>query len=60
MPLTALLAPLWATANRCGRVMDARFFVYEADRLTPAARDTAAGYALVPERWSSATTPTED
>ncbi|WP_042249768.1 NAD(P)H-dependent oxidoreductase [Paracoccus sp. PAMC 22219] len=60
MPLTDLLAPLWATANRCGLVMDAPFFLYEADRLTPAERDAAAGdYATALERWISATTPAE-
>lgn len=60
MPLTEILAPLWVTANRCGLVMDAPFFLYEADRLTPAARDAAAAdYTAKLERWISATTPAE-
>lgn len=56
MPLRDLLAPLWATANRCGLVMAEPFLLYEADELTPAERDVAAAdYVGALECWIDST-----
>ena len=54
-----LLAPLRATAHRCGLPWSDPFIVYEADRLLPEALEAAAtDYAATLERWIAATATT--
>lgn len=51
-PMIELLAPLRATAHRCGLVWSDPFVVYEADKLEPEALEAAAArYAARLERW---------
>jgi putative NADPH-quinone reductase len=51
-PMIELLAPLRATAHRCGLTWADPFIVYRADKLDPEALDaTAADYAATLERW---------
>ena len=55
-PMIDLLAPLRATAHRCGLVWATPFIVYEADKLEPVALDAAAeGYAAALQSWIAAT-----
>ncbi len=52
-PLTELLRPLQATANRCGLVWTAPFLVFKADRLSDVEREaTCAKYANRLRNWS--------
>ncbi len=53
--IDALLAPLRATAHRCGLGWSEPFVVYEADKLEPPMlQAAAAGYAATLEAWISA------
>lgn len=53
LPLADLLAPWRATANRCGLAWAQPFFVYEADKMGPAALGLAAQrYAQRLRRWT--------
>jgi putative NADPH-quinone reductase len=55
-PMIELLAPLRATAHRCGLGWTAPFVLYEADKLEPGALElAAAGYAATLEHWIAAT-----
>ncbi|WHS31730.1 MULTISPECIES: NAD(P)H-dependent oxidoreductase [Brucella/Ochrobactrum group] len=55
-PMNDLMAPLRATANRCGLEWAEPFFVYVADKLAPDALESAASrYVQVLERWIDAT-----
>ena len=55
-PMIDLLAPLRATAHRCGLVWTTPFILYEADRLTPEALDNAAAnYRGALESWIATT-----
>lgn len=52
MPVADLLAPLRATAHRCGLVWADPFVLYRADKLSPAETETAAqDYAAHLARW---------
>lgn len=54
-PMIELLAPLRATAHRCGLGWTSPFILYQADRLEPAALKAAAiDYATTLERWIEA------
>ncbi|MTH36519.1 hypothetical protein GL279_18185 [Paracoccus limosus] len=51
-PIIDLLAPLRATAHRCGLAWAKPFILYEADKLAPEALEAAgADYATVLEGW---------
>jgi len=55
-PLEHLLAPLQATAHRCGLVWSAPFLLYRADKLDDAERAAAAdAYCAHLSRWIAAT-----
>ncbi|WP_136066622.1 NAD(P)H-dependent oxidoreductase [Modicisalibacter radicis] len=55
--MNALLAPLQATAHRCGLPWAEPFVLYQADKLAPEALDAAAAeYVAVLERWSVSNT----
>jgi glutathione-regulated potassium-efflux system ancillary protein KefG len=55
-PMIELLAPLRATAHRCGLVWADPFVLYQADKLAPEAlENAAAGYAAALEAWIAAT-----
>ncbi len=55
-PMIALMAPLRATAHRCGLGWSDPFIVYEADKLTPEALAAAASsYAAALDNWIAAT-----
>lgn len=55
-PMIELLAPLRATAHRCGLGWATPFIVYEADRLAPEALDKAAAdYEAALAGWIAAT-----
>ena len=55
-PMIELLAPLRATAHRCGLPWSEPFILYQADKLSPEAlEDAAAGYVAVLNRWIAAT-----
>lgn len=55
-PMIDLLAPLRATAHRCGLIWADPFLLYEADRQErPALEAAAADYAVTLERWIAAT-----
>lgn len=52
MPMADLLAPLRATAHRCGLIWGEPFLLYRADQLSPEELDSAAaGYAEALSRW---------
>lgn len=54
-PIADLLAPLRATAHRCGLVWTDPFVVYEADKLVPEALEAAAArYAVALEAFIGA------
>ncbi len=58
-PMIELMAPLCATAHRCGLCWSDPFIVYEADKLTPEALAAAAtSYAGALESWIAATPAT--
>lgn len=55
-PMIELLAPLRATAHRCGLVWADPFVLYQADKLAPEALEAAvAHYAAALEGWIAAT-----
>lgn len=55
MPMADLLAPLRATAHRCGLVWGEPFLVYRADKLSADELEAAAaGYAAALMRWIDA------
>jgi len=55
-PMIELLAPLRATAHRCGLPWSEPFILYQADKLSPEAlEDAAAGYVAALKRWIAAT-----
>lgn len=55
-PMIELLAPLRATANRCGLLWSEPFILYRADKLPQRALDAAAmDYAIALERWIAET-----
>ncbi|RMC33919.1 NAD(P)H-dependent oxidoreductase [Paracoccus alkanivorans] len=55
-PMIELLAPLRATAHRCGLGWTSPFILYQADKLESAALKAAAiDYATTLERWIEAT-----
>ena len=55
-PMIELLAPLRATAHRCGLPWGEPFILYQADKLPQAALDAAAAdYATALEHWIAAT-----
>lgn len=55
-PMIELLAPLRATAHRCGLGWTSPFILYRADKLEPAALKAAAvDYVTTLERWIEAT-----
>ncbi|MBA8840120.1 NAD(P)H-dependent oxidoreductase [Ochrobactrum sp. RH2CCR150] len=57
-PMSELMAPLRATANRCGLEWAEPFFLYAADKLQPDALENAANrYMQALERWITATPP---
>lgn len=56
LPLTELLAPLRATAHRCGLGWGNPFLLYRADKLSPEELDAAAAeYATALVRWIETT-----
>lgn len=56
MPVVELLAPLRATAHRCGLVWADPFVAYRADKLSPEELGaTADGYRAALSRWIEAT-----
>lgn len=55
-PMIELLAPLRATAHRCGLPWSEPFILYQADKLPqPALDDAAADYAAALEHWIAQT-----
>ncbi|MDH7788702.1 glutathione-regulated potassium-efflux system ancillary protein KefG [Ochrobactrum sp. 19YEA23] len=57
-PMSELMAPLRATANRCGLEWAEPFFLYAADKLQPDALENAANrYMQALECWMTATPP---
>jgi len=57
-PMVELLAPLRATAHRCGLPWSEPFILYQADKLPQhALDDAAADYATALERWIAETPP---
>ncbi|URQ75130.1 MAG: NAD(P)H-dependent oxidoreductase [Candidatus Ochrobactrum gambitense] len=55
-PMSELMAPLRATANRCGLEWAEPFFLYAADKLQPDALENAANrYMQALEHWIAAT-----
>jgi putative NADPH-quinone reductase len=59
-PMIELLAPLRATAHRCGLGWTSPFVLYEADKLEPVALEAAAArYAATLEHWIAATHASE-
>jgi len=56
-PMTELLAPLRATAHRCGLVWGDPFVTYNADKLSPEElEDAASAYVAALSRWIAAST----